>query len=598
MFPVGGGWRQTMAWLHTWTGLLAGWLLLVMCLTGSAAYYRDEISLWMQPAWHAGVAARATADGQREAARFALAHLQHTAPQADSWIIDLPQPRKPYTEISWTSARGQRLGPGAGRPGGNFESAALDGAGQLLPAERATRGGGFFAVFHFTLHYLPVRWGRWITSIATMVMLVALVSGVITHRRFFADFFTFRPGKGQRSWLDAHNALAVLALPYHAMICYSGLATLMLLTMPAAVNQLYPDNRGDFVRAALPQAPPLVAASGRPALLADTGPVLEQAYARWNGGLATRLTVQRPNDAAARYIVQRDEAERLSSERQSLVFDGVAGTVIGGSGAARSSATPSEASPLGAAAAAATASINAASVAAAPASAASTVTASVAAPSVVEPSAAAASADVPSGAAASGAAASAAAASAAAQTRNTLVGLHLGHFADPLLRALLFACGLGACALMGTGVLLWTVKARLRPRPPAGLRLAESLNLVTLAALPAAMAGYFWLNRLLPDTMARRAAAEIDGFFMLWGMLAVAALAWPSRRMWMVQLLLGAALFAALPVLNLVTAPADAHVALLDIGTGMVAATDAGLLLCGALLGWAGWRLRPRVVAP
>ena len=578
MFPVGGSWRQTMAWLHTWTGLLAGWLLLVMCLTGSAAYYRDEISLWMQPAWHAGVTARATANGQQQAARQALAHLQHTAPQAASWIIDLPQPRKPYTEISWTSARGQELGPGAGRPGGNFESATLDGAGRLLPAARDTRGGGFFAVFHFTLHYLPVRWGRWITSIATMMMLVALVSGVITHRRFFADFFTFRPGKGQRSWLDAHNALAVLALPYHAMICYSGLVTLMLLTMPAAVNQLYPDNRGDFVRAALPQAPPLVAASGRPALLADTGPVLDQAYARWDGGLATRLTVQRPNDAAARYIVQRDEAERLSSERQSLVFDGVAGTMLGGSGTARSSATPSEASPLGAAAAAATASINAASVAAAPASAASTVAALVAAPSVAEPSAAAASA--------------------AAQTRNTLVGLHLGHFADPLLRALLFACGLGACALMGTGVLLWTVKARLRPRPPAGLRLAESLNLITLAALPAAMAGYFWLNRLLPDDMTRRAAAEIDGFFMLWGVLAVAALAWPSRRMWMVQLLLGAVLFAALPVLNLVTAPADAHVALLDIGTGMVAATDAGLLLCGALLGWAGWRLRPRVVAP
>lgn len=532
MFPVGGGWRQTMAWLHTWTGLLAGWLLLVMCLTGSAAYYRDEISLWMQPAWHAGVAARATADGQQQAARQALAHLQHTAPQAASWIIDLPQPRKPYTDISWTSARGQELGPGAGRPGGNFESATLDGAGRLLPAARETRGGGFFAVFHFTLHYLPVRWGRWITSIATMMMLVALVSGVITHRRFFADFFTFRPGKGQRSWLDAHNALAVLALPYHAMICYSGLVTLMLLTMPAAVNQLYPDNRGDFVRAALPQAPPLVAASGKPALLADTGPVLEQAYARWDGGLATRLTVQRPNDAAARYIVQRDEAERLSSERQSLVFDGVAGTVIDGGGA-RSSAAPSSA-----------------------------------------------------------------AASASAQTRNTLVGLHLGHFADPLLRALLFACGLGACALMGTGVLLWTVKARLRPRPPAGLRLAESLNLVTLAALPAAMAGYFWLNRLLPDDMTRRAAAEIDGFFMLWGVLAVAALVWPSRRMWMVQLLLGAALFAALPVLNLVTAPADAHVALLDIGTGIVAATDAGLLMCGALLGWAGWRLRPRVVAP
>jgi uncharacterized iron-regulated membrane protein len=513
-----GGWRQSMAWLHTWTGLLAGWLLLVICITGSAAYYRDEISLWMQPEWHAGVLARATPDGQQEAARQALAQLQRTAPQAASWIIDLPQPRKPYTEISWTSAHGQRPGPGAGRPGGSFESAALDGAGRLLPAARATRGGGFFAVFHFTLHYLPVLWGRWIVSIATMVMLVALVSGVITHRRLFADFFTFRAGKGQRSWLDAHNALGVLALPYHTMICYSGLVTLMLLTMPAAVQQLYPDNRGDFVRAALPQAPALVAASGRPAMLADPAAVLAQAVYHWNGALATRLTVQRPNDAAARYLVQRNDSDKLSNERQSMAFDAVTGTLQGHSG------------------------------------------------------------DTPP---------------AAAQTRSTLVGLHLGRFADPLLRALLFGSGLGACALMATGMLLWTVKARQRRRPPAGLRLAESMNIATIAALPAAMAAYFWLNRLLPLAMARRPAAEIDGFFIAWGVLALAALAWPARAMWMAQLLLGAALFAALPVLNLLTTPAPAHAALLDIGTGLVAATDAGLLLCGVLLGWAGWRLRP-----
>lgn len=512
------GWRQAMAWLHTWTSLMAGWLLLVICITGSAAYYRDEISLWMQPELHKGVPASATADGQAEAARMAIAQLQRMAPQSGSWLIDLPQARKPYTAISWRSASGTALAPGAGRPGGTFASANLDGTGQLLPEARDTRGGGFFAVFHFTLHYVPVLWGRWIVSIATMVMLIAIISGIITHRRLFADFFTFRPGKGSRSWLDAHNALGVLALPYHVVICYSGLVTLMLLTMPAAVKQLYPDNRADFVRATFPQAPDPVPPMGQRATLIDPGVVLARATTHWDGGPATRLTVQQPNDGAARYIVQRHEQGKLSNERQSLVFSAVDGALLGSSG------------------------------------------------------------DTPS---------------AAAQTRSTLVGLHLGRFAEPLLRAQLFLLGLGACAMMATGMVLWTVKARQRKQPPRGLRLADSLNLITIAALPAAMALYFWLNRLLPVEMPRRAAAEIDGFFIGWGVLAVAALWRPTRAMWTAQLLTGAALFVTLPVLNLVTSLPAAHVALLDGGIGLVAATDAGLLLTGLVLAWGGWRLRP-----
>ncbi|WP_446893656.1 PepSY-associated TM helix domain-containing protein, partial [Acinetobacter sp. NS4_7] len=73
----------------------------------------------------------------------------------------------------------------------------------------------FFYRFHFQFHYMPVLWGRYLAGLCAMFMLVAIVSGVITHKKIFTDFFTFRPRKGQRSWLDAHNATAVLALPFH-----------------------------------------------------------------------------------------------------------------------------------------------------------------------------------------------------------------------------------------------------------------------------------------------------------------------------------------------------------------------------------------------
>ena len=43
------GFRQSMAWLHTWSGLVVGWVLFAVFVTGAASYYRAEISEWMRP---------------------------------------------------------------------------------------------------------------------------------------------------------------------------------------------------------------------------------------------------------------------------------------------------------------------------------------------------------------------------------------------------------------------------------------------------------------------------------------------------------------------------------------------------------------------
>src|SRR5690606_14128135 len=111
--------------------------------------------------------------------------------------------------------------------GRRFESATIDPAKAQPISERETVGGEFFYRFHFQLHYVPVLWGRWAAGQCAMFMLVAIISGVITHKKIFIDFFTFRWGTGQRSWLDAHNAFSVLGLPFHLMITYTGLVPLM-----------------------------------------------------------------------------------------------------------------------------------------------------------------------------------------------------------------------------------------------------------------------------------------------------------------------------------------------------------------------------------
>lgn len=43
------GFRQSMAWLHTWTGILVSWLLYFIFVTGTVGYFDSEIDAWMAP---------------------------------------------------------------------------------------------------------------------------------------------------------------------------------------------------------------------------------------------------------------------------------------------------------------------------------------------------------------------------------------------------------------------------------------------------------------------------------------------------------------------------------------------------------------------
>ena len=43
------GLRKVMAEIHTWTGLICSWVLFVIFLAGSIAFFRAELDVWMQP---------------------------------------------------------------------------------------------------------------------------------------------------------------------------------------------------------------------------------------------------------------------------------------------------------------------------------------------------------------------------------------------------------------------------------------------------------------------------------------------------------------------------------------------------------------------
>lgn len=521
------GFRQSMNWVHTYSGLLVGWVLFMVFAAGTASYYRDEITFWMKPEQHqAGL----TLPPEAVAADNAVAALQQRAPNGQRWFITLPTDREPGVRATWARnpvAKGQAESPpepGVSRRG-RFDSAVLDPAtGQPLAATRETRGGEFFYRLHFDLHYMPAIWARWIIGFCAMFMLVAIITGIVTHRRIFADFFTFRPKKGQRSWLDAHNATAVLALPYHLMITYTGLVTLMLMYMPWGPQVTYKGDQAAFTAEVFPASGPRdPKPSGIAVQLTPVAPLITQAQQRWGEGTIGRITINNPGDAAATITLSRKADRGMSSAQPAMMFNGTTGKLLGEVGEDRG---------------------------------------------------------------------------AVITTRSVLYGLHLGRFSDAWLRMLFFASGLAGCVMVATGLLLWAVKERNKytkvvaqgGRVGWASRLVDGLNVGAIAGLMIAVPAFFWANRLLPVGMAGRGQAEIDLFFGVWAVAVVAGLAWPARRMWVIQLGVAAFLFAAIPVLNALTTVTHLGYSI-PAGLWRVAGFDLVCLGLGAALAACCWHL-------
>lgn len=510
--------RQSMSWLHTWASLILGWLLYAIFLTGTLSFFQNEITVWMKPEFHQSVPPKT----QIEQTRVALAYLQQHHPDAGSWAIQLPNSRQNTTTLTIRSAGED---PRARRGGTRV---TIDSAtGEVLQA-RETRGGSFLYRFHFELYGLPRIWARWMVGVATLLMLVAIISGVITHKKIFKDFFTFRPGKGQRSWLDAHNATAVFALPFHIMITFSGLLLLLFTLMPWGVNQIY-ENRGAFLqdqRKSLVQDNSIQAESrdshseskerrpqaerenrgergemsarseGRrsrdeiqavpPAPLTDLTPILATAEKEWKNNPVGTITIIQPNTVKAEIELRALNGVSIAYRNvyPSLAFNGVTGDLEPDQTTLK---TPSVANGI----------------------------------------------------------------------YNVFTTLHEARGVDLALRWLLFISGVVGTLMIATGLILWCVKRAPQQQKQGyksfGYRLVEVTNIAAIIGLPVACAAYFYANRFIPADMEMRLNWEIRSFFIVWLLTLLYAMIRTHHQAWLELLLLATAAFALLPIVNFMT---------------------------------------------
>lgn len=314
--------RRSMAWLHTWCGLVCGWMLCVIFLTGSLSVFREPITRWMeaQPIATSEVGAWVN---EGLAASQAQRYLATHASSARLWRVQLPAHPGEAVRLLWRDGSGTRqiaLDPATGTP---LPPAAL----------RQTEGGRHFMSFHYMLQ-LPVL-GFWIVGALTVGFLVALVSGVVIHRRLFADFFTFRPGTGPRAWLDAHNAAAVLTLPFLLMIAYTGLCVFGSSYMPWPVQAVYGSDDGAYARftSELAAEPTVVRPVAQPTGAAPGWAALLDQARTLTGQPAQMLLVNALGSANAslRIIGRADPgqpADHLFTPQASVLFDAASGGVL------------------------------------------------------------------------------------------------------------------------------------------------------------------------------------------------------------------------------------------------------------------------------
>lgn len=533
--------RQSMSWLHTWTSLLLGWLLYAVFLTGTLSFFQNEITVWMKPELHQSV----NTTSQQQQLGYALQYLNQKGQAAESWNIRFANERQPAIMLNVRK-------PGEGRRrGGEIYLHAQ--TGQEIKA-RETRGGGFLYRFHFELYGMPRIWGRWIVGIATLFMFVAIISGIITHKKIFKDFFTFRPAKGQRSWLDAHNATAVFALPFHLMITFSGLLLLMHLFMPWAMNTHYGNvrnfyqilnepvaqtpeqarllaeqkqkqaaeegrgNRGGGRGAEAEQVVPKLAAAPMVNLVA----LSQQVQHGWGDNPIASVRVNKPNtiEADVQFNATRTTTLLDRESVPSLKFNAVTGQPI------------DEAKPV----------------------------------------------------------------NSASKAIYTLVTwLHMARGVDSVLRWLLFLSGILGTMMIASGLILWVVKripdVQKLGYKSFGHRVVEVLNITAITGLPIACAAYFFANRVIPAQLAERSPLEINVFFIVWLLCLIHAAVRAHRPAWLEQLALAAAMFLFIPILNLVTGGQALWMSIYH-GQWMIASFDLVCIILGLIFIYSYYKLK------
>ncbi|AHK16068.1 PepSY-associated TM helix domain-containing protein [Thalassolituus oleivorans] len=343
--------RQAMAWLHTWLGLIFGFVLMICFFFGALSVFDREIDRWAIPDTRFDPQPMPSFD------TMLLDVFERTEPDVAEYNRLMPiyhdpdaGDMTPRTELpadeywAYTTHRDPVLLMGIGfrvpKPLNTEEHNHIHGrvtidprSGEELPSNSLKIGSDWFYPLHYSLN---LNWnfiGFYIVGIAAFFMLVALVSGVWIHRKIFREFFTFRrEKKTQRATLDLHNMSGVVALPFHFFFALTGLIIFAAFYyLPVTNTMLKPlHNMHETIEADTTGLPH--ERSGIAASMASVDDMVSEAKRRWAArdmaGEVGFLMVHHVGDANSYVSIYRAGSDRVSLVGEGIHFKASNGEVL------------------------------------------------------------------------------------------------------------------------------------------------------------------------------------------------------------------------------------------------------------------------------
>ncbi|MEM8497803.1 MAG: PepSY-associated TM helix domain-containing protein [Pseudomonadota bacterium] len=200
---------KTFLDVHTWTGLGAGLALFIAFYTGAITVFTHELDIWDQ------YSVPAHSEQNYAMAEELLQRVLSAEPaSAESLRLELSSEDHPGNIARWY----QRLEDGSY----TSHEFRLTGEDTLDTAPNSSNLAGFIYVLHYTAG-LPSSFGLYVLGIICVIYGIALVSGLIVFLpNMMKDLFVVRSGHNKkRFWLDAHNVVGVMSLPWHIMFAWS-----------------------------------------------------------------------------------------------------------------------------------------------------------------------------------------------------------------------------------------------------------------------------------------------------------------------------------------------------------------------------------------
>ncbi len=193
--------------VHTWTGVICGLALFICFYAGAITMFKDPLIDWVTPPASNSQLIRI------DEAPTLIPQVIATQPDARA-LLSLRFHDRDHAWLSWpTNGRTQRA------------TATLDAHGQMhIEMTHPSDVPQFIDVLHMTAG-VPGGFdvGMGVMGVVSLLYGVALVSGVIVLLpTLIKDLFLLRVGKNlKRMWLDAHNVVGVLSLPFHLVMALS-----------------------------------------------------------------------------------------------------------------------------------------------------------------------------------------------------------------------------------------------------------------------------------------------------------------------------------------------------------------------------------------